>query len=433
MERREFVTRAGLLLGSVPLVGAGAVVASRPPLRAGEPCDWGCVRDEFALTRSRIHMAGFLLASHPRPVAEAIERHRRGLDEDPATYWHERFQTLEAEQRAAAGEYLAASPGDIALTDSTTMGLALIYGTLRLAADDEILTTTHDHYSTEATLQLRAARTGAKLRQVTLYDDPARASADEMVARLRAGVTERTRVVAVTWVHSGTGVKLPIGQMARALRQVNAARDDADRILFCVDGVHGFGVEDVTVQDLGCDFLAAGAHKWLFGPRGTGIVWGRPEAWARAAPVIPSFGASYAVWLGLIPPERVVVGDHFTPGGFHSFEHRWALAEAFRFHQTIGKARIAERIHALNSQAKEALAGMRHVRLHTPRSPELSAGIICFDVAGLSPDAVVARLFEQGIVASSSPYRVSHARLAPSLLNDESEVERAVAAVAALG
>src|SRR5687767_4943172 len=290
MERREFLTRTGLLLGSVPVVGASAAVAaSRPRLRAGEPCDWPCVRDEFALTRSRIHMAGFLLASHPRPVAEAIERHRRGFDEDPVTYWHEHFQTAEVEQRTAAGQYLAANPDDIALTDSTTMGMGILYGTLRLAPDDEILTTTHDHYSTQAALQLRAARTGAKLRQVTLYDDPARASADEIVARLRAGVTERTRVVAVTWVHSSTGVKLPIGQMARALRQVNAARDEEDRILLCVDGVHGFRIEDVTVQELGCDFLVAGAHKWLFGPRGTGIVWGRPEAWARAAPVIPSF------------------------------------------------------------------------------------------------------------------------------------------------
>ena len=51
-------------------------------------------------------------------------------------------------------------------------------------------------------------------------------------------------------------------------------RDAADRILLCVDGVHGFGAVDVDLPDLGCDFLATGTHKWLFGPRGTGIAVG---------------------------------------------------------------------------------------------------------------------------------------------------------------
>jgi selenocysteine lyase/cysteine desulfurase len=434
MVRRDFFKQAGLLLGAAPVVGAFplAAVLRHEPARRFDPADWSDVRDQFALTRSRIHMASFLLASHPRPVAEAIDRHRRAFDEDPVAYWEAHFMTAEPAVRAAAGEYLGADPDHLALTDSTTMGLGLVYGTLRLAPEDEILTTTHDHYSTEMALRHRAARTGAAVRQVALYDDPASVSVDEVVARMRGAITERTRALAVTWVHSSTGVKLPLAEMARALREVNASRDPAERVLFCVDGVHGLGIEDVTVEALGCDFFVAGTHKWLFGPRGTGVVWGRPEAWERVAPVIPSFGPSYGVWLGLFPAEQVPVGDHLTPGGFHSFEHRWALGEAFRFHLEIGKGRVEGRIHALNTQAKEALAAMPHVRLHTPMSPALSAGIICFEVAGRGPDEVVARLHERGIVASSSPYPVSYARLAPSLINDEDEVARAVTAVAAL-
>ena len=71
-----------------------------------------------------------------------------------------------------------------------------------------------------------------------------------------------------------------------------------------------------------------------------------------------------------------------TPGGFHSFEHRWALGEAFAFHRRIGRERITERIHALATQYKEGLAAMPHVTLHTPLSPALSAGLICFEVQG---------------------------------------------------
>lgn len=89
-------------------------------------------------------------------------------------------------------------------------------------------------------------------------------------------------------------------------------------------------------------------------------------------------------------------------------------------------------LHGLNTMAKSAMAGMRHVRLITPSSPELSAGIICFEVDGLGPEQVVERLRERGIIASSTPYRVSYARLAPSLINDEAEVERTMRALASL-
>ena len=436
MERRSFFKTAGLALGAVPVLGAASLTL--PPVaprgRPGGPTDWTDVRDQFALTRSRIHMASFLLASHPRPVADAIERHRRGFDEDPVTYWEEHFMDAEFEVANAAGAYFGADPAHIGLTDSTTMGLGLVYGALKLAPGDEILTTPHDHYSTFEALNLRADRTGAVVRRVPLYDDPAETSVDGVVGRLRAGLTDRTRVVAVTWVHSSTGVKLPIAAMAEALREVNASRDAADRVLFCVDGVHGIGIDDVTMDGLGCDFFIAGTHKWVFGPRGTGMVVGRPEAWERLDFVIPSFGPHVAVWMGMLPPDTpyVTPGNRFTPGGFHSFEHRWALGEAFRFHLDLGKARVQARIHGLNSLAKEALAEMPHVRLHTPRSPELSAGILCFEVDGHAPQAVVDHLHHHGIVASTSPYRVSYARLAPSLINDEDEVARSVAAIASL-
>ena len=434
MERRAFF-KAGLALGALPALGA-ATLAAPPPLRPRpfDPTDWGAVRDQFALTRPHIHMATFLLASHPRPVAEAIERHRRGFDEDPVTYWEEHFMTAEPEVEAAAGRYLDADPAHIALTDSTTMGLGLVYGALRLAPGQEILSTPHGHYATMEALRLRAERTGATVRRVTLYDDPAAVSVDEVVGRLRAGLTDRTRVLAATWVHSSTGVKLPIAAMAEALREVNASREPADRVLFCVDGVHGFGIEDVTAAGLGCDVFIAGTHKWMFGPRGTGIVYARPEAWEALTPIIPSFGPSVGVWLGELPPDTpfVTPGNLFSPGGFHSFEHRWALGEAFQFHLDIGKARIQERIHGLNTLAKDALAGMPHVHLHTPRDPVLSAGIICFEVEGHTPGEVVAHLHRQGIVGSTSPYPVSYARIAPSTLNDEGEVERSVAAIAAL-
>lgn len=223
--------------------------------------------------------------------------------------------------------------------------------------------------------------------------------------------------------------------MSAALRDVNANRDPEDRVLFCVDGVHGFGIEDITVEELGCDFFIAGTHKWIFGPRGTGIIWGSEAGWNALDPIIPSFGPSVGVWLGMLPPDSPMLtpGSYHTPGGFHSFEHRWSLGEAFRFHMQIGKNRVQNRIHSLNSQAKGSLKEMSNVRLYTPEDPALSSGIICFDVAGHSPSEVVEHLHQSGIVASSSPYPVSYPRIAPGLINNEDEVNRTLEAIAKLG
>lgn len=433
MYRRDFLIRTGLALGAAVLAempSAGVLAGSADPAKLDT---WEGVRDQFLLSRDFIHMTGFLLASHPRPVREAIEAHRRGLDDNPAHYWEDNEERCEAEVLRAAADYLGVAPTDIALTDSTTMGLGLLYGGLALRADQEILTTTHDHYSTEVSLRQRAQRSGASIRTISLYRDLARVSTDEIVGTLAKAVRKETRIVAVTWVHSSTGLRLPIREMAAALASLNAGRAEGDRALLCVDGVHGLGVEDVRMDDLGCDFFIAGCHKWVFGPRGTGLVWGHPRAWPVAHPIIPTFNMeAYRIWMRELPDKEVHKAALMTPGGFHSFEHRWALNEAFRFHQRIGKARIAERIHSLNDRLKAGLAAMPRVRLRTPLQRELSAGIVCFEVEGRKPRDVVAHLRQRRIIASVTPYATQYVRLAASLLTSPEEVDRTLQEVGAI-
>jgi selenocysteine lyase/cysteine desulfurase len=418
LNRKDFVARGGLALA------AGALGLEAEAAAKLVPSDWRSVRAQFAIPPSLHHFAGFVLAAHPRPVREAIDAHRRGLDRNPSGYLHARQGTLEADVRQAAARYLQASADEIALTDSTTMGLGLLYGGLRLRPGQEVLTTEYDFYATHEALRLRARRTGARVRKVSLYGRLDRVSVDEIVTSIRRALTPRTRAVAVTWVHSSTGLKLPIREIAEVLR---------GRALLCVDGVHGIGVENETVGSLGCDFLVSGCHKWLHGPRGTGIVWARPGAWAETTATIPSFddGASYAGWLQRRAPGPTSALT-MTPGGYHSFEHRWALAAAFEFHRTIGKARVEARVRALARKLKDGLADMKHVTLRTPRSERLSAGIVCFEVAGLAAPETVERLARRRVVATVTPYATQYARLGPGLYTSEEDVDAALAAVAAL-
>lgn len=427
MLRRDFLVGTGLTAaGAVLLGGCEAERDPNSAQRVAAPAGgWGDVRRQFQLDPDLIHMTALLLAANPAPVREAISRHRRELDQNPAGYVVSENNQRKARSREAAAAYLGGSADHVALTDSTTMGIAMVYHGLRLQPGDEILTTRHDYYATHESLRQVAERTGATIQSVSLFDEPEEVSVDLIVSRLVQAVTPRTRAVALTWVHSSTGVKLPIRDIASALADLDRGRDEADRVLVCVDGVHGFGIENMSPDDLGCDFFMAGCHKWLFGPRGTGVVWARPADWARLRPFIPSFvdDASWSAWSRGEAPSGPTTAARMTPGGFKPFEHQWAMAEAFEFHMEVGKARIEERTHALARRIKEGLAEMGHVRLITPMASELSSGIVCFDVDGLSPDGVVRRLRDRSIIASTTPYAVSHARLTPCIYNSEEEVD----------
>jgi len=444
LNRRDFVAGVGL-----SLVGTAAarVAAANEPVAAptlGAVPDWAAVKAQFdLLSPDWMHFSQFYIVSHPKPVRDAIERHRRELDTHPFTAVEHgmgfdvflggdsKDDPLPLRVQKAAARYVGGRPEEIALTDSTTQGLALIYQGLRLKPGDEILCTTHDHYVHHEAIRLAAEKAGAKTRRVSLYDDPARTPAGEMVERLKKGIGPYTRVVGITWVHSSSGVKLPVRALADAVAEVNAGRGKDERILVVLDAVHGFGNQAEPLAGLGVDFAAAGTHKWIFAPRGTGILWVPERNWGLLSPTIPTFYdiEPYAAWENQRAPNAPTSISWVSPGGFKAFEHQWAMAEAFDFHGRIGRERVADRIAALNTQCKEGLAAIPRVKVLTPRDPALSAGLIAFEIEGQTAAQTAHALHARKVVASTSPYKVSKARLAPSLVNDEREVEAALRAV----
>ena len=291
-----------------------------------------------------------------------------------------------------------------------------------------MLTTIHDHYSHHESIRLATTRANVSMRKITLFASSATASVDEIVGNLKAAIRPATRVVGITWVHSSTGIRLPIREIAAMLRGL------PDPPLLVVDGVHGLGAADDTVATMGADYFCAGTHKWMFAPRGTGLVWANAANWGRLRPLVPNFTEieSYNAWTEDRPPAGPANAARMMPGGFHAFEHQWAIGAAFRMHKQMQRPRVAARITAMNDQLKQGLAGLPKVKMHTPRAAALSAGLVAFEIDGVGPNDIVKQLLARRIVASTSPYAVSYARLAPSLVNTPAEVDEALRAVRAL-
>jgi isopenicillin-N epimerase len=442
------LSRRRLLVGGTFAAAAGAfapavTLAERlrvPATLPLDPGDWRSVREQFDLAPEYIHLGLFYLTSHPKPVRVAIERLRQRLDRNPFLtveqgMFEAKHHNMTADVTGALARYTGTDPGDLALTSNTTTGLSVVYHGLPLKPGDEILTTDQDHYVHHESIRLATERTGAGWRKIPIFSSYDSISADDIVGRLRRAIGPKTRVVGITWVHSSSGLRMPVRRIADVVAELNANREPENRILLVVDGVHGLGVEDPRITALGADVFAAGLHKWIFGPRGTGFVWAKPEVWATMRPLIPSFQdlEEFNAWTEERPARPPIRAAMFSPGGFQSFEHHWAVPAAIEFHEKIGPARITQRVHALNAQMREGLSKMGNVVVYTPASSELSAGLVCFDVKGLKAAETVERLLAKRIVASTTPYRVPLSRVACGITNTPAEVESALSAIRSLG
>ncbi|MHA4975676.1 pyoverdine-tailoring periplasmic protein PvdN [Pseudomonas extremorientalis] len=412
-DRRTFLKQAGVFAASLPL-GAALLPQAIAAPASNDP--WTGFKQLFNQDPDYLHFSNFLVATHPKPVREAIERYRAQIDRNPGLAMDWGLQETwkrEGQVREWAGRYLKATPAQIALTGSTSEGLAMIYGGIKVRPDQEILTTVHEHYATEFSLDFRVRKEQTRVRKIRLFEHANRVSVDEVLGNIQRNIRPNTRVLGMTWVQSGSGVKLPIGEIGKLVEDHNRNRDDRDRILYVVDGVHGFGVENLDFPDMHCDFFIAGTHKWMFGPRGTGLVCARDPQNKYVTPMVPTFS------------EDQDFATTMTPGGFHAFEHRWAADEAFKLHLQLGKAQVQARIHALNTELKDHLLAHPQIELVTPRSPELSAGFTFFRVKGQDSEAVADYMMKNRVVIDAVDRDVGPViRTSPGLLNSSDEIQR---------
>jgi selenocysteine lyase/cysteine desulfurase len=214
--------------------------------------------------------------------------------------------------------------------------------------------------------------------QVRLFE-PDGGSEEGNLARIRALMSPRTRVVQVSHVTCTTGLVLPV----RAIAELAHAHD----CWFHIDGAQSVGMIPVDLAAIGCDSYAFSGHKWLGGPHETGALFLRRS---RLDDVAPTGIGAYSGEVTTLPGEltyRPAAARHEY--GTRSAAAIVGLAEAVRWQEGIGRERIAARGHELTSQLMEAVRATHGLEVLTPNNPALRASIITIR----HPRADAARLF----------------------------------------
>ncbi|MQW74286.1 cysteine desulfurase-like protein [Nocardioides sp. dk4132] len=308
----------------------------------------------------------------PRQVAEAVAATMTsGISNRGAvTAAQRRADAVTLGARAAVADLLGCDPGGVVFARSATQAT---YDVSRALArqwrpGDEVVVTRLDHDSNIRPWVQAAERAGATVRWVGF--DPK--TGELGVDAVRAELSERTRLVAVTGASNVLGTRPDVPAIAAAVHEVGA--------LLYVDGVHLTPHAPVDVAALGADFYACSPYK-LFGPH-HGLVVAAPELWEGLRPdkLVPSSDAVPERFeLGTLPYELLAgttaAIDHLAglaPGDAAASDRRARLLASMRAVEEH-EARLFDRLLA-------GLRGLEAVTLHG--DPARRTPTVFFSVAG---------------------------------------------------
>src|SRR4051794_13509198 len=297
----------------------------------------------------------------PVPVAEAAAALRRGVEANPTDQFTRRWQESVDAVRARVAGLLHARPADLVFVPNATAGTATVLNALSMTAGDELVVTDHRYPAVRSQVYVLAERRGVIVRQAHIPLDVA--TAEEIVDRVMAELSPRTRVVVLDHIASPTGFQFPVEAL------VTAAHDAGLPVL--VDGAHAPGQIEVDLDALHADFWSGNMHKWVCSPRACSALHVAPQWHDVVRPLIASddFSRGYQPafdWTGTFDPIPLLA----IPAALDFWDSLgW---EAVRAEQRRlvgdGSRHVADRIGTRVAVADRFTAAMRLVELPRPLS-----------------------------------------------------------------
>lgn len=416
LSRGKLLASAGKGLGLMALLSrtvaslyenvsaAGQMVEDLSPADAARHEDyWSVIADAFAISRTTLNLNSGWTSPSPRMVAEAFFRYKHQEDVTAFTMW----QMLEPQAetiRAGLAELFGCSPDEIAITRNASESLQILLFGIDLRSGDEVITTTQDYPRMLKALRQREAREGPTLKLIKIPLAPG--SVQEIVNAIEASITPKTKLILISHMINLTGQIMPVREICEMARSRG--------IETIVDGAHSFGQLDFKRDDLQCDYFGSSLHKWLYAPKGAGLLYVRKDK-------IPS------VWPLMASVDKAKDDIRkFEEIGTHSSATRLSIGEALLFHDAIGSKRKEERLRYLSAYWMNRLGDLDGIGFNTGRGPDQFCAIANFSIRGADPTRVAADLLAKHkiIVTPVMHEEFSGIRITPNIFTKLSELDR---------
>ncbi|MBP4002181.1 MULTISPECIES: aminotransferase class V-fold PLP-dependent enzyme [Pseudomonas] len=319
--------------------------------------------------------------------------------------------------RNAAAALLNAQPEDIAFASSGSAAWSQAFNALGPWQPGERILVGRHEWAGNLACMAEAVKAGARLEVIPC--DAHGAVDPQALAQMIDG---QVRLIALTWLPANGGLINPAAQIGNVARRHG--------IPYFVDAGQALGQLPCDVQALQCDVLKGAGRKFLRGPRGTALMYIRPQFLQRLLPV--QRDVLSAPWDG----KRFTLRDDARR--FETSEVSLALlaglTNALEEHNRLGAIAIRQRIEQLSSELRQRLKAIPGLTLRDLGAANQQSGLIAFTLEGWDSVALKQTLAERriNIGANGVAYTpldmqarglTNIARVAVSYLNTQEEID----------
>jgi cysteine desulfurase/selenocysteine lyase len=334
-------------------------------------------------------------------MVDHLERHNANIARAMHQLGAESTEAFESARDKVAAFLHAPSRDEVVFTKNASEALNLAANTLawpgpfQVGPGDEVVITEMEHHSNIVPWQLLTERTGATLRWFGLTDD---GRLD--LSNLDDLITERTKVVSLTWVSNMLGTINPVARIADRAHQVGA--------LVVVDASQAVPQLPVDVAASGVDLLAFTGHKCV-GPTGIGVLWGRREVLDQLPPFL---GGGEMIETVTMERSTYAPVPHKFEAGTPPIVEAVGLGAALDYLGHLGMDAVHAHEQAITAYALEALQTVPGVSILGPLSAADRGGAVSFELEGAHPHDVATVLDTRGIAVRAGHHcaKPAHAR-----------------------
>jgi cysteine desulfurase/selenocysteine lyase len=368
--------------------------------------DFPILERTLASGRPLVYLDSANTSQKPQVVIDTMVDHLEHHNANVARAMHqlgaEASEAFEGARDTVAAFLNAPSRDEVIFTKNASEALNLVANTLAWATGDlaigpgdEVVITEMEHHSNIVPWQLLTERKGATLRWFGLTDDGRLDLSD-----IDDLITERTKVVSLTWVSNMLGTINPVAEIARRAHEVGA--------IVVVDASQAAPQLPVDVVASGADLLAFTGHK-VVGPTGIGVLWGRKAVLDRLPPFL---GGGEMI-------ETVTMARSTYAGIPHKFEagtppivEAVGLGAALEYLSHIGMEAIHAHEQTITAYALQGLATIPGLSVLGPLDATQRGGAIAFEIDGVHPHDVAQVLDSRGVAVRAGHHcaKPAHAR-----------------------
>lgn len=372
---------------------------------------WGLVKRQFTVPPNLIMVNAANLCPSPYFIQDKVIELTKTMGHDVSFQYRNSFIEKRVEALASLAQFVSVSKDEIAITRNTSESNNFIVNGLDFKSGDEIILWDQNHPTNGTAWEQRAKRFGYTVKRVTVPSSPK--TMDELISPFVKAMTSRTKLLGFSHISNTSGIALPAKELCSLAR--------GKGILTLLDGAQSFGMMDLNLKDIGCDFYTSSSHKWFMGPLENGILYIRRELMDRVWPSMVGAG-----W----KPDAQTVDEKFSSLGQRNETTVAAIPEMLQFHNTLGKKNIEARVRQLSGYLSEKIkAELPQTKFISPADANLRAGVVIIELGKKDTKEIYQKLYDTHGIACASTGGI---RISPHIYNTLEEMDRIVGALISL-